>query len=839
MQTLKLFFLTFVSIFVCTVINAQDLDKENELAISVRDKSGGIVIGADVEIVDKDSKTALKNLLLKTQSRVLVVPLRAGIYEVIVSAKGFESQRKTIELKNQNESVTFVLEIELIIENVEIEQDPKSKALDSAMTLVLTEGEIQSLPESGEEIKAELKRRFGEDVRFRIDGSFDSKNFPSKEEISSIKVIKNVYDAEFHEIGFVIIDIRTKHIAKTFHGSFSFSFDNYRLDARNAFDRVKTPKNNARFSTSFSGPIIKNRTSFYVSAFAVPSYRTQHFIGALEEQENEQKISNDFTFVFANLKQKLTKNHDADIRFSHLRIGSDFLTAFDLPERRSSNKNATNSLSISIFGPLFGNHLNEFRAEYRNSLSRLQSESEARSIVILNYANFGGSGRNSSTKDNYLAITDILNLSLQKHALKIGGEATYESSNSIDDSNLNGTYLFSSIEQYQLAQPTRYSQTLFSTDVSYSDTRFALFAQDYFQLSKSVSASLGIRYEYQKLVRYPFGFSPRIGIAWALGSGGKFVFRGGAGIFYDWLSKDAQSMVLRSQVSNGNEIIILNPNYPDPFSGFVSELERNRSIAQFADKLTLPRIYSAQGSFAFKPSHKTSIETKYTFERGNHHFRIRDINAPLDGIRPDEEFGIIRQIESSGSSMRQQFELKVNQQFLSTYFNGAYYYTQAKSDSEGFYELPMDSRNLRLDWGNTGMVPTHRIQISTRIQPMKRLTITPSYSIDSGERYTVTTGFDDNQNSVLNDRPDGFIRGGETGEWRYIANLNVRWRIPFEELWNLDSKRIRASATATINNLFNTTNFTSYSGVQSSIYFRMPVAARDARSLELGISFSF
>jgi hypothetical protein len=45
--------------------------------------------------------------------------------------------------------------------------------------------------------------------------------------------------------------------------------------------------------------------------------------------------------------------------------------------------------------------------------------------------------------------------------------------------------------------------------------------------------------------------------------------------------------------------------------------------------------------------------------------------------------------------------------------------------------------------------------------------------------------------------------------------------------------------TTNVRNLFNTTNLTNYIGVQTSPFFGRATLARPARSVDLGMSFSF
>jgi hypothetical protein len=50
--------------------------------------------------------------------------------------------------------------------------------------------------------------------------------------------------------------------------------------------------------------------------------------------------------------------------------------------------------------------------------------------------------------------------------------------------------------------------------------------------------------------------------------------------------------------------------------------------------------------------------------------------------------------------------------------------------------------------------------------------------VSSGRPYTITTGFDDNNDTVFNDRPEGVGRNSARGTWQRDVNLRLGWQ-PF------------------------------------------------------------
>lgn len=65
-----------------------------------------------------------------------------------------------------------------------------------------------------------------------------------------------------------------------------------------------------------------------------------------------------------------------------------------------------------------------------------------------------------------------------------------------------------------------------------TDTEYAFFAEDHWDLRDNLSVEYGMRYSYQTIGE-PAAFAPRAGMVYSPGSNGRTIFRGGIGVFYD------------------------------------------------------------------------------------------------------------------------------------------------------------------------------------------------------------------------------------------------------------------------------------------------------------------
>ena len=133
---------------------------------------------------------------------------------------------------------------------------------------------------------------------------------------------------------------------------------------------------------------------------------------------------------------------------------------------------------------------------------------------------------------------------------------------------------------------------------------------------------------------------------------------------------------------------------------------------------------------------------------------------------------------------------------------------------------------------------------------------------NSGLPYNITTGFDNNGDSVTNDRPKGIGRNTARGASQWDLATRLSWGFGFgrpsdegsgtavkvvkggsDALGALSggqaNKRIRVELYAQVYNLFNHSNLINYSGVETSPFFGRPTATLPARRIETGMRISF
>ena len=834
---LKKYLLVFFAIFALQF--AMFSQEKKALSIILRDQNNDLITTGFVYIIGEKGEQLFKAEISKL--KLHPIKLGFGKYTLKIESPGFKTHRKDIEFNSESAEFEIQLNLADIEVTVVVEKSEREKRLEEAFSVFMSEEEIASLPEDGEEIREELKRKFGDDVRIRIDGGFGGSRIPPRSQISSIKVTRNAFDAEFHKTTNTIIDIRTVDVAKAFRGLLRLSFNDSNLNARNPFDLQRQPEQNRRLIFLLTGPLIKNKTSFRFSTFIFDNFDTQNFIGTNPDGPmiSGQKLRHQAIFSTFGINRRLPNKHLLRFDYRPTKLSFFNLGAFDLPERGSERVITRHSFVASESGTFKGKYVNDINFEFSNENLSTLPVSDDNTISVLNNFNSGSSSKNGSRDAVKFKIADNLFFDAGKHALKIGADLQYESFRSFSANNLNGTFIFSSFEDFKDNNPARFSQMTETTEVELDQLRTSFYFQDYFKFNKTLQLSLGLRYEWQNDVADRNNFSPRFGFAWSPEKSGKIIVRGGAGIFYDWLDTGTLSSVLGNDGRQGQSLLILNPGFPNPFiGGIVAELTPI-SISSLADNLSSPRIFVGKGAFTYRFNRITTIDGVYTFKRGLNHFRSRNINISPDGTSLNSNFGRIDLLESSGVSNENSFELKVNTLYRGANISGSYKLGRITSDFESPLGLPSDNHNIRLDRGPSNLDQTHKVKLSFIYKFGKNFTITPSYRLESGLPFNITTGRDDNADTVFNDRPPGIKRNTERGDWLSQMDVRLNWRVSPQYFGVSDKFARSLSLHANTTNLLNTSNLTNFVGVQTSPFFTQATLAKQSRKVDLGLTLVF
>src|SRR5262249_40427174 len=142
------------------------------------------------------------------------------------------------------------------------------------------------------------------------------------------------------------------------------------------------------------------------------------------------------------------------------------------------------------------------------------------------------------------------------------------------------------------------------------------------------------------------------------------------------------------------------------------------------------------------------------------------VNAPLPatGLRPAANFGNIDQIESSAQlrshAIVATFNGKVGK-FFKPY--AQYLFSKGTNDTSGTFSLPANNYDLRPEIGPADFDRRHRFNLMGVMKLSQGFQFGMVLSLASGAPFDISTGMDDNGDSVANDRPFGTTRNTGRG----------------------------------------------------------------------------
>src|SRR5262249_54692551 len=245
------------------------------------------------------------------------------------------------------------------------------------------------------------------------------------------------------------------------------------------------------------------------------------------------------------------------------------------------------------------------------------------------------------------------------------------------------------------------------------------------------------------------------------------------------------------------------------------------------------------------------VNATYSHIQGSRYLRGRNLNAPLNGARPDPAFANVVEVLSDADSHVHQLFTSVNMSLSTpsrlvnlprwnwrrTNVRLSYWLGKAENQTDGPFVVP-PSGTLATEWGPSPGDRRHRAAVNVNTQALKNLNASISLAGNTGQPYTITTGFDDNGDSIFNDRPFGVGRNTVRTPSQWTWSSHVSYSIPLGappsaiqehgrdggDRSTAQNARYRLTFTVAITNLTNRANFVGYSGVRTSPFFEQPTA---------------
>lgn len=848
---------------------------EAQLKVTVVDPSRAAIPNARVQITSNGLKP--KSSETNRTGEVRFQRLGIGIYRIIVEAAGFEAQVvDNVSLTSGANTIEVKLNLANVTDEIEVRQDKREAATDprgDGFSNVLTEEQLAMLPDDPEEFEAALRSMAGPDARFRVNG-FGGGKLPPKNQIREIRFRMNQWAAENHDPSFISIDIYTKPGVNQWHGSVNFGFRDESLNARNAFAPFRGAEQDRRYGLEFSGPLWKNHTSLFFNADGMNSYDTKTIVAALPTGNFADLIRRPARRLNlqTRIEHALNKTHTlrSEYQRNANRQENQGVGNFDLADRAFNTDSTEHIFRLSDSGAIGKKLFNEIRFQTLWREIGITSLSNAPTLRVLDAFTSGGAQVTSNNRLREIEVADNLDISLfKKHTMRAGFTLEAGKYASSELRNQNGTFTFASLADFRANRPLQYSQRIGAPAIDFTQYQLGWYAQDDWRAAKSLTLSFGLRHELQTNLRDKNNFAPRAGFAWSPFRNGKTSIRGGGGFFYSWFGNTTLEQILRVN-GQQTDLIVRNPGYPDPFSSGSATTLPPSVIRQAAD-LKMPTILQASVGIERELPRNFRLMSNYSFTRSVHQLRGININQPIPGLgRPFPTLGNITQVASIANSFGHAMMVNLNWNHLPKriFASAQYRLSKVTNETDSPFSLPVNSYDLRAERGPALNDVRHLFFMMASFPIFNQLRLGTTFNYLSAMPYNITTGFDNNGDAVINDRPLNLTRNSARGAGQ--ANLGVRLGYSFgfgkvnetqsagpqvrivraggdnDMLGampgggpNLANKRYRTEFYISVANALNHTNQTNFIGVQTSPFFGQATAAQSGRRMETGMRFSF
>src|SRR5439155_26196299 len=236
------------------------------------------------------------------------------------------------------------------------------------------------------------------------------------------------------------------------------------LSGRSPFVPVKGPEQNVVYGLGLGGALIKDKSSFYISAYGINSYDTPNLNAALPTGTQAValglKAPRDNLFVNGQLDYALTLDQTLRFgynlsRFTNNNLG---IGGYDEPQRAYSTENTTNNVRVQHFGPLGRRAVWRSRLQLIWSDADTQSVTDAPTIRVLDAFTSGGAQLTGGDHSHLIDLGSDLDYVLGRHSLRTGillNGGWYRSNSS---SNYLGTYTFDNLQAFLANQPSNYTR---------------------------------------------------------------------------------------------------------------------------------------------------------------------------------------------------------------------------------------------------------------------------------------------------------------------------------------------------------------------------------------------
>jgi len=374
-----------------------------------------------------------------------------------------------------------------------------------------------------------------------------------------------------------------------------------------------------------------------------------------------------------------------------------------------------------------------------------------------------------------------------KHSIKLGADVSRVPFGDDAPNQDKGTYTFAHDHYFNPNDPASLAALAASNDAltftaatppiytREDTTEVGLYVQDDWKVRKNFTLTLGLRWDREfgpfdeslsltTLASEPFqpsppvpipgmgdpskrgskkNFGPRAGFAWDVVGDGKNVLRGGYGIYYQNLQTLQNFPELRDFAQCS--VLISKPSYPDPYNGQTPT--QFCTTAAPSPTILDPRYrnpYSQQFNFGYSRqlTHDFTIHVDGAYSHTLHDYLIRDLNYPVNGVRPYPQFLRILDHDPIGMAKYKALYVRAEKRLGKRYqFDVSY--TLAKNDDDSPEAQTITASNPGLDWGPANADRRHNLVASGMVFLPAKFTLGALWTVRSALPFSALSNVTD------------------------------------------------------------------------------------------------
>lgn len=599
----------------------------------------------------------------------------------------------------------------------------------------------------------------------------------SPETVQEFQVVNNGMSAESGGGASGPINVITKGGVNTLHGDAFVFIQNGAFNAKDPLtNETESPYlNRFRAGLSAGGPIIRNRTFYYVageqegahaddSSLISPSVARQvnAVLGSGEFPSIATRTINPDLFQMARgetegsgrLDHHLNDKHSLLLKYAltnSREVGDAFHNGGLVdPSGRGSSFIEDEGITGSLTSILSNDALNSIRFQVSTRRAILRTGDQVGpEVVVAGLVDFGRPYEgNDRRRENHYELGDVASIQKGARLISFGGAIDWirESVSAYD--GFGAVYTFPTLDSFLNGQPDEYRQAFGEPNTSFVAARYSGFIQTHWTLKQHFAVDAGVRYDFEHLpAQFPQDtndLAPRIGLAYSPAP--NWVFRAGFGFFFDRYLLAAVNRVLQKNGVQGFEQVA----YGQMATQIFQSQRGGGSTAPIA--LIRPSIFASDPKLGTSSSEIASAGVErlltnnltasatFLFARGLRLSRTRNVNllppevltatnAASLGIpnpfpqqlgmpvfspsRLSPQFADIYQWENHASSVYNGLSLSLNRRLSNEIsFSGSYTLSKAIDDASDFNEQPNNPYLLQQERALSANDQRHRFVFS-------------------------------------------------------------------------------------------------------------------------------